>query len=239
MQNLGEMVVSTGMADIVAALSADGSGGLGAVAARTCAGVLGVSGVAVSVLVSGGSGEVVWRTDGVSVRLDDLQFTLGQGPGVDAAVSGELVLEPDLAAVPAQRWPVFTPAALELGVRAVFAVPLQIGAIRLGVLLAHRDEAGPMDGGMLTNMLAFADAATEALLGPATARSQPQWLSDQPSGYRAEVHQATGMISAQLDVTQAEALIRMRAHAFSHRRALADVAADVVARRMRFDDNAD
>lgn len=239
MQNLGEMVVSTGMADIVAALSSDGSRGLGAVAARKCARVLGVSGVAVSVLVSGGSGDVVWRTDGVSVRLDDLQFTLGQGPGVDAAVSGELVLEPDLAAVPVQRWPVFTPAALELGVRAVFAVPLQIGAIRLGVLLAHRDEAGPMDGGMLTDLLTFANAATEAVLGPATARSEPQWLSDQPFGYRAEVHQATGMISAQLDVTQGEALIRMRAHAFSHRRALADVAADVVARRMRFDDNAD
>jgi len=239
MQNLGEMVVSTGMADIVAALSSDGSRGLEAVAARTCAGVLGVSGVAVSVLVSGGSGEVVWRTDGVSVRLDDLQFTLGQGPGVDAAVSGELVLEPDLAAVPAQRWPVFTPAALELGVRAVFALPLQIGAIRLGVLLAHRNEAGGVDGGMLTDMLAFAGAATEALLGPATAGSQPQWLSDQGSGYRTEVHQATGMISVQLGVSQAETLIRMRARAFSHRRALADVAADVVARRMRFDDNAD
>ena len=66
----------------------------------------------------------------------------GQGPGVDAAASGELVLEPDLEDVPAQRWPAFTPAALELGVRAVFAVPLQIGVIRLGVVLAHRDAPG-------------------------------------------------------------------------------------------------
>ena len=58
------------------------------------------------------------------------------------------------------------------------------------------------------------------VLGPATAVSQPRLLSGQPSGYQAEVHQATGMISAQLDVTQAEALIRMRAHAFSQRRAV-------------------
>jgi hypothetical protein len=226
------------MAGIAADLSRGGSLGLGAVAASRCAEVLGMSGIAASVLVSGG-GDVVWRTDGGSARLDDLQFTLGEGPGVDAAASGELVLEPDLNAVPMQRWPVFTPAALELGVRAVFAVPLQIGVIRLGVLLAHRDAPGVMDDGVLTDMLVFAAAATEALLGPAATGPKPQWLSGQISGYRAEVHQATGMISAQLEVTQAEALIRLRARAFSQRRTVADLAGDVVARRMRFDDNAD
>jgi hypothetical protein len=146
-----------------------------------CAEVLGVSGVAVSVLASGGD-DMVWRTDGLSVRLDDLQFTLGEGPGVDAAASGELVLEPDLGAVPVQRWPVFTPAALELGVRAVFAVPLQIGAIRVGVLVAQRDAPGLMDGGVLTDLLVFAGAATDALLGSVTGSSEPRWLSGQGSG---------------------------------------------------------
>jgi hypothetical protein len=136
-----------------------------------------------------------------------------------------------------QRWPVFTSAALELGVRAVFAVPLQIGAIRVGVLVAQRDVPGSMASGVLTDLLVFAGAATEALLGSVTGGSGPLWLSDQPSGYRAEVHQATGMISAQLGVAQAEALIRLRAHAYSEHRAVADVAADVVARRMRFQEN--
>src|SRR5450755_1827181 len=120
--------------------------------------VLGMAGVAVTVLLADGDQEVVWRTDGVSARLDDLQFTLGEGPTVDAAESGELILEPDLAEVPWQRWPVFTPAALEIGVQAVFAVLLRIGAIRLGVLLAHRDVPGPMGAGVLADMLVFADA---------------------------------------------------------------------------------
>jgi hypothetical protein len=205
-----------------------------------CAGVLGVTGIAVSVLLPAGGGEIVWRTDGPSARLDDLQFTLGQGPAADAAVSGQLVLEPDLAAVPLPRWPAFTPAALELGVRAVFAVPLQIGAIRLGILQAHRDAAGPLDGGVLVDLLALAGAATDALLAHgADGRGAPDWLPDQPAGYRAQVHQATGMISVQLGVGQAEALIRMRAAAFSQRRAVADVAADVVARRLRFDKDAE
>jgi hypothetical protein len=225
------------MAGIVARLRRDGSRGLADVAARLCAQVLGVTGIAVSVLAVDGIGELVWRTDGASVGLDDLQVTLGEGPGQDAGTSGELVLEPDLAAVPVQRWPVFTPAALELGVRAVFAVPLQIGAIRIGVLLAHRDKPGPLPGRTLTDLLVFAQAVTDALLGSATGAPEPPWLADQPSGYRAEVHQATGMISAQLEVGQAEALIRMRAYAFSHRRALAEVAADVVARRLRFDED--
>lgn len=193
--------------------------------------------MAVSVLVPGGGSEVVWRTGGASDQLDDLQFTLGQGPAVDAAASGELVLEPDLAGVPSQRWPVFTPAALALGVRAVFAVPLHIGAIRLGVLLAHRGEPGALRGEPLADALAFADAATAALLGPGPGG--PGWLAVPPDGYRARVHQATGMISVQLGVTAAEALIRMRAHAFSQHRSLTDVAADVVARRLRFGNDID
>jgi hypothetical protein len=232
------MVVSAGMAGIVAALSGGGTPGLGAVSAELCAHVLGLTGVAVNVLVSGGD-DVIWRTDGASARLDDLQFTLGQGPGVDVAASGQFVLEPDLENVPAQRWPAFTPAALELGVRAVFAVPLQIGVIRLGVVLAHRDAPGLMSGAAVADLLVFAGAATEALLGPLTNGPEPPWVSEQRSGYRAEVHQATGMISVQLDVTQAVALARLRAYAFSQHRQLADVAADVVARRVRFGDNDD
>jgi hypothetical protein len=231
------MVVSSGMAGIVAALSRHAGRGLDAVSATLCAQVLGMTGIAVSVLTSAGSEEVVWRTGGIG-GPDDLQFTVGEGPGVDAAASGELVLEPDLAVVPAHRWPVFTAAALELGIRAVFAVPLQIGVIRVGVLTAHRDAPGSVDRGVLADLLALADAATGALLELA-AGPQPQEASGRPSGYRAEVHQATGMISAQLGVGLEEALIRMRAYAFSHRQALEAVAADVVSRRLRFDVNAD
>ena len=232
-------MVSAGMAVIVAAMSRVGSRGLAAVSAGSCAEVLGVTGAAVSVLLPDGGSEVVWRSDGASARLDDLQFTLGQGPAVDVAASGQLIMEPDLAAVPPQRWPAFTPAALDLGVRAVFTVPLQIGAIRLGVLLAQRDRPGPMDRGVVTDLLALAAAVTDVLLEYRNGGPGPSpWLSDQPAGYRAQVHQATGMISVQLAVGQAEALIRMRAYAFSHRRGLADVASDVVARRLRFDKDA-
>jgi hypothetical protein len=58
--------------------------------------------------------------------------------------------------MPVRRWPVSTPVALELGVRALFAVSLHSGAIRVGVLLAHRDAQGPMDG----DLLVFAHGGT-------------------------------------------------------------------------------
>lgn len=228
-------LVSKQMADILAELARNDGRGLAALSASLCAKVLGVTGVAVSVLRPDGAAELIWRTDGPSAWLDDLQLTLGEGPAADAASFGELVLEPDLAAVPAERWPVFTSGALDLGVRAVFAVPLQIGVIRLGVLLAHREVPGPMSEVELADSLAFAAAVTSSILGPSVDdQNVPKWVSVQPAGYSAQIHQATGMVSVQLGVDQAEALIRLRARAFSQRRALADVAADVVGRRLRF-----
>ena len=47
------------------------------------------------------------------------------------------------------------------------------------------------------------------------------------------------MVIVQLGVTAAVALVRLRAYAYSHERRLRDVAADVVARRLRFDPDTD
>src|SRR5579883_2280842 len=110
-----------------------------AVAAKAAL-ALGVDGVCAG-LGTGPSGLVLaWGHEAVSTELEDLQFTLGQGPGLDAA-AGSPVLIADLAAETA-RWPVFAPAAAALGVRAVFALPLRIGAISVGALLAHRATPG-------------------------------------------------------------------------------------------------
>jgi len=230
----GEAAVSSTLDGIVAAVFPGAGRGPGAVPAQRCAEALGVSGVAVSVPRPDRADDVVWRTGAASARLHDLQSAAGQGPGVDAAASGGLVLVPDLGAVPVQRWPAFTPAALELGTRAVFAAPLQIGAIRLGVLLAQRNAAGPLADTALTGLLAFAEAVTGPLLAATARETGAQPPPDQPTAYPPQVHQATGMISDQLGVPLAEALIRLRAYARSHQRALPDVAADIVARRLRF-----
>jgi hypothetical protein len=212
-------------------------------AAAAAAEALGVDGVWAGAGVGAQGVALAWGRDRTSTALQDAQFTLGQGPGLEAAAAGTPVLVPDLADA-ASRWPGFVPAAEDLGVHAIFAFPLRIGAISVGVLTAHRAIPGPLAGGQLTDALALADAVTVLLLyrappdpgriGAGSGAPRPNWA--QPGTYRPEVHQATGMISVQLDVSLAEALVRLRAHAYGDDRPIAEVAADVVARRLRFED---
>jgi len=185
---------------------------------------------------------LAWGLDKTSTALEDAQFTLGQGPGQEAVADGVPVLVPDLAQA-ASRWPGFVPVAEELGVGAIFAFPLRIGAISVGVLSAYRAIPGPLADGQLADALALADTVTVLLLHsapPEPGRTEvesnaPRADSAQTTTFRPEVHQATGMISVQLDVPLAEALVRLRAHAYGNDRPIAEVAADVVARRLRFE----
>ncbi|CAM5339442.1 GAF domain-containing protein [Streptomyces spiroverticillatus] len=201
--------------------------------ARRCAEALGVDGLAVS--VSGGSASVsepVWLSDPVSAALEDLQFTLGEGPALDVRASGALLLDGDLELVPRERWPGFLPAAADLGVRAVFALPLQIGAILLGALTLHRATPGSLSPLQLRDALVLGDTLTLTLLdGSQTAPGEELPVAGL---YRAEVHQATGMIAVRLGVPPAAALVRLRAHAYSRDKPILEVARDVVARRLVF-----
>jgi hypothetical protein len=130
---------------------------------------------------------------------------------------------------------------VDLGVRAAFAFPLRLGAISVGVLTAHRAEPGPLTDDQLADALILADAVMLFLLhrqntALPSSSAPPQSVQagwEQPETYRAEVHQATGMVSVQLGVPLAEALVRLRAHAYGNGRPISEVAADVVARRLR------
>ena len=235
-------MVSDRMAAVLALLDrtgANGAGGLSHLASAAACDVLGVDGISAGVGTGPEGPALAWSGTAVSTSLENSQFTLGEGPGLDAATSGAPVLISDLRAAQV-RWLAFAPAALGLGVCAVFAFPLRIGVISVGVLVAQRGTPGPLSAEQLTDALALADTVTIALLdrqaadGGSADRAPTGWAA--PVTYRAEVHQATGMISVQLGVTLAEALVRLRAHAWAGDRLLADVAADVVARRLRFDE---
>jgi hypothetical protein len=199
-----------------------------------------VDGAGVTVMVSPTVRDTVYATDRVAGELEEWQLTLGQGPCVDAFAAGGPVLAVDLRTPDySARWPAFTPAALDSGARAVFALPLQVGAIRLGVLDLYRTRPGPLSPHELSDALAFAEAASMLLLDGA-AGTQPDtadlaWQRDDPTAHQAEVHQATGMILAQLGISAEGAFARLRAFAYAHDRRLGDVARDVVERRLRFE----
>jgi len=187
------------------------------------------------------AGHLMRVTDEVSELLAELQLTLGEGPGPDAAASGGPVLASDLGDVEAvRRWPVFAPAARQAGAAAVFAFPLQVGAIRAGVMGLYRERSGPLSAFQLGDALIFADTATLLLLdsqdqaaGEAAAGSGPGGQPADLAVHRAEIDQATGMLTEQLGVGIAEAFIRLRGYAYAHDRGLSDLASDIVARRLR------
>jgi hypothetical protein len=199
-----------------------------------------VDGAGVTVMASPTVRETVYATDRVAGELEEWQLTFGQGPCVDAFSNGGPVLAGDLSAADCLgRWPVFTPAALGSGARAVFALPLQVGAIRVGVLDLYRTRPGPLSTHELADALAFAETAGTMLLDSA-AGAQPDtaelaWQRDDPTAHQAQVHQATGMVLVQLGVSAEAAFARLRAYAYAHNRRLGEVAGDVVERRLRFD----
>lgn len=200
---------------------------------------VGVDGAAVAVVSGPNVRDTLHATNRVAGELEEWQLTFGQGPCVDAVAAGGPVLVVDLRSPEYSRnWPVFTPAAMDSGARAVFALPVQVGAIQLGVLDLHRTRPGPLSPQELADALAFADAAGTLLLDAAIGihpdTADLAWQQDDPTAHHAEVHQATGMILVQLGVSAEAAFARLRAHAYAHERRLGDVARDVIGRGLRF-----
>lgn len=201
-----------------------------------CAAAVSARGAGLSVNRGHGVQEPVCAV-GPADELEELQFTLGEGPSVEAFAREAPVLVADLSSARTnRRWPMFAPAAHERGVRAVFSFPLQAGIVRAGVLTIYREVDGFLSTVELADSLVYADAAMLLVLnrGKQLASDTEHQVSDGYDERRAEVHQAAGMISVQLGIGVEDALVRLRAHAYAENRRLADVARDVVARRLRF-----
>jgi hypothetical protein len=183
--------------------------------------------------------EVLAASDEIAERVEWAQVMVGEGPGLDAIFGDGPVSVPNLAL--AERWPVFLSEIADSGVGAMYALPLQMGAIKVGVLDLYCDMPTRLGAHDFADAVAVSDLVTAILLtvgrdGRMTDSLGPWW--DQPLGTR-EVHQATGMIVAQLGIDARSAYARLQAFAFGSGRLLAEVAHDVVTRLLRFDPDDD
>jgi hypothetical protein len=176
-------------------------------------------------------------SDGLAAELEELQFTLGEGPGFDAYASGTPSLAPQLGDPASHRWPAFAPVATRLGVGAAFGFPLRLGAIRLGALDVYRAHPGELSAEQARDAVIAATVITEAVLA-LHAGSLPDQLPqaiELGQLLRAEIHQAAGMVSEQLGIPVTDALIRLRAHAYAEDRPINKVAHEVVDRWLRIE----
>lgn len=196
--------------------------------------MLGVSGVAAALMSDGEGGGVVAASSDVGRNLIELAFELGEGPNRDALSGDVEVLVDDLARDGAGRWPAFAVAAHGLGVAAVWAFPARIGAMRVGGLLAHRDRVGALDPAQLLDARVFAELCSTLMIDhQAGLDSDAVVATGWPN--RAVIHQATGMLAAQLEMSLPAALARLRAYAWTEEQLLEDVARDVMEGRLRLE----
>jgi hypothetical protein len=185
------------------------------------------------------SEEVLGASDRWAANLAELQYTVGEGPGVEAFGSGSPVLVPDLS-VEQVRWPGFADAALAVGAAAVFAFPFQFGAIKFGTLELIRRRPGGLTSAERRDAALAADLTTAALLRQSLEAEQAghDFAPHLVTSYQ-DVNIATGMLAAQLQITLDDAFARLRAHAFGQDRSVLAVARDVLERRIASDELAE
>lgn len=204
-----------------------------------CVDLLEVDGASISLVHQGASRGTFGSSGELSRALDEMQFTLGEGPCLDSVEAGRAVLVPDLDRAGEVRWPALRGALLEHGIGAVFAMPVMIARTAVGALDLFRERPGPLTEQGLTAGLWAAELAALPLLDlmsadlpPADGDAGGEGWDQLASLERVEVYQATGMVMAALDVGPAEALVRLRAYAFSHARSASEVAWAFVERRL-------
>ncbi|MFJ3226122.1 ANTAR domain-containing protein [Streptomyces sp. NPDC086783] len=208
---------------------------------RLCAAaveLLPVSGASMS-LRSDGLPVRLGASDATAARIADVQGTLGEGPCLDAAAAGTAVIACDLTrGADAGRWPVFAEEATGAGVRAVYSLPLGDARVCVGTLDLYRDSPGEPTRRELSTGQLVAGVVTVALMslphGEWTGmRGDDSWLSRLTSDHD-EIHQAIGMIMAQLGMGPEDALARLRGYAFADGRTAGSAAREVLAHRKRF-----
>lgn len=200
--------------------------------AEQCAAETNAAGVGISLTTEHGAEAILAATDEVALRLEELQFSYGEGPCKTTIETRSPVLQSDLALTGYLQWPLFTEGAVSAGARAVFAFPLRFGNVHLGALELYRCAPRPLSWAEYYRAQVYTGAALTLLI-------QTQAGSDFGTLFpyltkvlddRIEVHRATGMVAVQAGVSMDDALSLLRARAFAGDRSVLDLSIDVVDR---------
>ena len=230
-------MVSAKLQTLLSELPVHGAGAFASLC-DSCADVVGVSGSGIMLMTDDVQRGSLRTSDERSEIIEELQYEFSEGPCVDAYLHQHAIFEPDLASPEVQRWPDFTRAALLAGVGAIFGFPLTVGETRLGSLNLYRTSAGPLAAEQESDARRVADLmAIEMLaLQAGAASGEVADAIGTNAHLQDELHQATGMVAAQLDIGVAQAMRVLRAHARATGASLVAVATSVVDRELRFDE---
>ncbi len=209
---------------------------------EACVIILDVDEAAISLVFDGANSGTLGSSGAAARMYDELQFTLGEGPCLDSVTRRIPILVVDLADPGEARWPAYGPAMLAHQIRGVYAIPVVVAGEYIGALDLFRARPGELLGEDLAGAVAAAELAGVPLLDlmvgdlqAAVADPNSNAWAELSTLSRAEVSQATGMLVAQLEIEPAEALIRLRGHAYATGRSATDVARDILDLRLKFE----
>jgi hypothetical protein len=197
--------------------------------ARPLARFLPVSGASVSTFGSLLGAETISATDARAGKVDELQLDLGEGPCWDALATRRPVLRPDFART--SSWPAFTAAIRGEKIEALFAFPLMFGPLEIGAIDLYSMSPVSLTLRQQQQTLALAAIVSRILLRHTISGGDRGATS---TFSRRLIHQATGMVLAQVGTTAEDAYLILQARAFAEDRPMREVAEDIIERRIRF-----
>jgi hypothetical protein len=209
---------------------------------EACVMLFDVDAAAISLVFDGANSGTLGSSGEPARMYDELQFLFGEGPCLESVTRRAPVFVVDLANPDDQRWPVYGPAMVDLQVRGVYAMPVVVAGEYVGALDLFRTQPGVLTGDEFSGAIVAAELAGIPLLDLLDGDMQAAVGDPYSNAWaelnalsRAEVSQATGMLVAQLEVEPPEALVRLRAHAYSTGRSATDVARAILDRQLRLD----
>lgn len=167
----------------------------------------------------------------MAAHIVEAQLDAGEGPCWDALKTQDAVLIPRLDSIAATRWPAFRHAIAGLPVQGIYSFPLTIGTLQIGAVDLYAESPDALSPAAIVDATGLAEQAAVGVLEHAMQHRDDTPEDDGPFSRR-EVHQATGMVIAQLRVPAAHALLMIRAHAYASGRPVREIAADITARRI-------
>lgn len=196
--------------------------------------LLPVSGASVSTFGPLLGAETISATDARAERVDELQFDLGEGPCWDALSERRPILQPDFART-ANVWPAFANAIRPEQISALFAFPLVFGPLDIGAIDLYSLDPISLTDEQQAQALALSAIVSRIVLRHAVDHVDSVEITSPFS--RRLIHQATGMVLAQLNIKADDAYLLLQARAFSDNRSMQEVADDIVNRRLRLADD--
>ncbi len=200
---------------------------------RACQSILGTDGGTITLAYDDPGRVTLCATDERAARLEEVQEVIGQGPSYDAYEQRTLVVA-RIDGVADERWPLFSEAAKNtIGECVIYAVPIMPGPETMGVATFYQVNRSALLLDLHTCQFLL-NAVGVALVNDPDVLDDDRFAKAESWSSRARIHQATGMVMAQLGLSAADALALIRAHAYAHEATLDEISVEIVAWRIDF-----